>query len=67
MSCQERVECLKNAMPAIVMLCITVGALAGILLILLGHLNQYAGQLDKLIGTLMLIAGLQGASNEPLQ
>lgn len=59
MNCQERVDCLKSATPALVMLLIVLGCTVAIGMILLGHLSEYAPYMDKLIGTLMIVAGLQ--------
>jgi hypothetical protein len=59
MTCLERIECIKAATPTVVTLLIAACCAIGTGAILLGHLPEFAGYLDKLIGTLLIIAGMQ--------
>jgi len=59
MTCLERIECLKAATPAVVTLAIALSCGFGVVLIFCGYWSDYAKYLDKLIGTLLIIAGMQ--------
>jgi hypothetical protein len=59
MTCLERIECIKAATPAVVTVTIALCCALGTGAILLGHLSGFAQYLDKLIGTLLIIAGMQ--------
>lgn len=55
----------KEITSMVVYIGIVLGCTVGILLIITGHLVDYRDNLDKLIGTLMVVAGLQeGVSHE---